>query len=33
MGTKFMPCKEASASDIKKKAILETSDGGRSTVK
>lgn len=33
MGTKFMPAKEASTPDAKKQAILETRDGGVSTVK
>lgn len=33
MGTKFMPCKEASLPEAKRKAILETRDGGLSTVK
>lgn len=33
MGTKFMPCKEAGTPEVKKKAILETRDGGLSTVK
>lgn len=33
MGTKFIPCNEAAASEAKKKAILETRDGGLCTVK
>lgn len=33
MGTKFLPAKEASWAEEKKKAVLDTRDGGASTVK
>lgn len=33
MGTKFMPAKEANTPEAKKKAVLETRDGGSTTVK
>lgn len=33
MGTKFMVAKEANTTEAKKKAVLETRDGGRTTVK
>lgn len=33
MGTKFIPAKESTYPEAKKKAILDTKDGGSSTVK
>lgn len=33
MGTKFLPAKESLWAEAKKKAILDTKDGGASTVK
>lgn len=33
LGTKLIPAKEANTPEAKKKAILETEDGGRTTVK
>lgn len=33
MGTKFMLAKEASTPELKKKAVLEATDGGNATVK
>lgn len=33
MGTKFIPAREASTAEAKRKAILETKDGGNTTVK
>lgn len=33
MGTKFIPAKESTYPEVKKKAVLDTKDGGSSTVK